>query len=127
MRILTLCLLSAVVLRVAAGHVVYNQQVKTLQVVVNQDWLSPPVMQLGSDDVLNVSFDELSHTYHRYIYRLEHCEADWSPSQSLFESDWLEGFNGEPLEDYENSLNTTVLYTHYRLQIPNAHRGSVPL
>ena len=119
MRILTLCLLSAVVLRVAAGHVVYDQQVKTLQVVVNQDWLSPPVMQLGSDDVLNVSFDELSHTYHRYTYRLEHCEADWSPSQSLFESDWLEGFNGEPIEDYENSLNTTVLYTHYRLQIPN--------
>lgn len=99
--------------------VVYDPQVKTLQVVVNDDWLSPPVMRLGTGDVLNIGFDELSHTYHRYIYRLEHCEADWSPSEDLFESDWLEGFNGSPIEDYENSLNTTVLYTHYQLQIPN--------
>ena len=99
--------------------VVYDPQVKTLQVVVNQDWLSPPVMRLGSDDVLNIGFDELSHTFHRYIYRLEHCEADWSPSEDLFESNWLEGFNGNTIEDYENSLNTTVLYTHYWLQIPN--------
>lgn len=100
-------------------NVVYDPQVKTLQVVVNQDWLSPPVMRLGSDDVLNIGFDELSHTFHRYIYRLEHCEADWSPSEDLFESNWLEGFNGNTIEDYENSLNTTVLYTHYWLQIPN--------
>lgn len=100
-------------------NAIYDAKVKTLQTVVNQDWLSPPVMRLGTDDVLNISFDELSHTYHRYIYQLEHCEADWSPSESLFESDWLEGFNGNPIEDYSNSLNTTVLYTHYQLQIPN--------
>ena len=66
-----------------------------------------------------IGFDELSHNFHRYIYRLEHCEADWSPSEDLFESDWLEGFNGNTIEDYENSLNTTILYTHYWLQIPN--------
>lgn len=108
-------------IQVWGRSVVYDQRVKTLQIVVNQDWLSPPVMKLGSDDVLNIGFDELSHTYHRYVYRLEHCEADWSPSENIFESDWLEGFNGRPIEDYENSLNTTVLYTHYRLQIPNEH------
>jgi hypothetical protein len=87
--------------------------------VVNQDWLSPPVMRIGSDDILNIGFDELSHNYHRYIYWIERCEADWAPSEGLFESDWLHGFNNNPIEDYENSLNTTVSYTHYRLQIPN--------
>jgi hypothetical protein len=76
-------------------------------------------MRLGSDDVLYMGFDELSHTYHRYIYKLERCEADWTPSEELFESDWLEGFNGNTIEDYMNSLNTTVLYTHYSLTIPN--------
>jgi hypothetical protein len=98
---------------------IYSPQVKSLQVVVNQDWLSPAVMRLGTDDVLNVAFDELSHTYHRYIYRVEHCEADWSPSEEIFESDWLEGFNDNTIEDYENSVNTTVAYTHYQFQIPN--------
>ena len=116
--VLVLCTLLALT-EAAARSVVYDPQVKTLQVVVNQDWLSPPVMRLGTDDVLNVGFDELSHNFHRYVYRLEHCEADWSPSEDLFESDWLEGFNGNTIEDYENSLNTTVLYTHYWLQIPN--------
>jgi len=97
---------------------VSNDNVKTLQAVVNQDWLSPPVMRLRGD-VLNVSFDELSHDYHRYVYHLEHCEFDWTPSDDIFESDWLEGFNDNPIDDYLPSLNTTMLYTHYRFQIPN--------
>ena len=98
----------------------YSSQVKSLQAVVNHDWLSPCVMRLHGDDILNIDFDELSHDYHRYIYRLEHCEADWSPSEELLESDWLEGFNHNVIEDFENSINTTVLYTHYRFSIPNA-------
>jgi len=50
---------------------------------------------------------------------VEHCEADWTVSSELFESDYLVGFNNNPIEDYTNSINTTVLYTHYSLQIPN--------
>ena len=103
----------------SARHAIYEPQIKSLQVVVNQDWLSPAVMRLGTDDVLNISFDELSYDYHRYAYRVVHCEADWTPSTSLFESDWLEGFNGNPIDDYDTSVNTTVAYTHYRFQIPN--------
>ncbi len=121
MRILYVFLLAAGWLGAWARSTINSEDIKTLQVVVNQDWLSPPVMRLGTGDVLNVGFDELSHTYRRFMYRLERCEADWTPSENLFESDWLEGFNGSPIEDYENSLNTTVLYTHYRLQIPNDH------
>lgn len=98
---------------------IYNDNVKTLQAVVNGQWQKPAVMRLGSGDELEVSFDELSHNYHRYVCHIERCEADWSASEGLFESDWLEGFNDLPIEDYENSLNTTVLYTHYRMALPN--------
>lgn len=118
-RSLTIFFLLMMSLITAARSTVYSPKVKTLQMVVNQDWLSPPVMRIGSDDILNIGFDELSHNYHRYIYWIERCEADWAPSEGLFESDWLHGFNNNPIEDYENSLNTTVSYTHYRLQIPN--------
>lgn len=103
-----------------AGNRTYNTQVKSLQAVVNQDWLSPCVMRLHGDDILHIAFDELSHNYHRYVYRLEHCEADWSPSEELLESDWLEGFNNNVIEDFEHSINTTVPYTHYRFSLPNA-------
>lgn len=98
----------------------YSSQVKSLQAVVNHDWLSPCVMRLHGDDILHIAFDELSHDYHRYVYRLEHCEADWSPSEELLESDWLEGFNNNVIEDFEHSINTTVPYTHYRFSLPNA-------
>jgi hypothetical protein len=117
-RIITIALL-LLPLTIAAKSKVLDPQIKSLQVVVNQDWLSPAVMRLRTDDVLHVSFDELSHEYHRYTYRVEHCEADWTPSTSLFESDWLEGFNGNPIDDYDPSVNTTVAYTHYQFQIPN--------
>lgn len=98
---------------------IYDSQIKSLQTVVNQNWLSPTIMRLYGNDHLHVSFDELSHDYHRYIYRLEHCEADWSSSEELFDTDWLEGFNDNVIENFEHSINTTVAYTHYQLTIPN--------
>ena len=118
MRKLFILLTILTIQTVQARSVVSDARVKTLQVVVNDDWLSPPVMKLAGD-VVTISFDELSHDYHRYLYRVERCEYDWTPSDDVFESDWLDGFNDNPIEDYEHSLNTTVLYTHYRFRIPN--------
>ena len=119
MKRLLLSLLLVLPLGVCAKSHISNPDVKSLQVVVNANWLAPAVMRLGSQDVLTVAFDELSHDYHRYIYRLEHCEADWTPSEGVFESDWLEGFNGNTIDDYEHSSNTIIPYTHYQLQLPN--------
>ena len=104
---------------VLAGNKIYSPMVKTLTTIVNNDWQNRPVMELGSRDVLRIGFDELSHDSHRYICHLTRCEADWSEATDVFESDWLQGFNDYPLEDYQNSLNTTVSYTHYEFQIPN--------
>ena len=111
-----LCCASAIT---AQRHEILDRQLHTLQVVVNDDPLLPPIMNLGGGNHLEIGFDEFSHEYHRYIYKVEHCNADWSPSTEIFESDYMNGFNGEPIEDYEKSFNTTVLYTHYSLRIPN--------
>lgn len=93
--------------------------IASLQVVAGNDWLSMPVVELH-DEPINISFDELSHTYHRYSYSVQHCEADWTPSTELIESDFVDGFaTGNTIEDNEQSINTNVLYTHYKLQIPN--------
>ena len=111
-----LCCASAIT---AQRHEILDRQLHTLQVVVNDDPLLPPIMNLGGGNHLEIGFDEFSHEYHRYIYKVEHCNADWSPSTEIFESDYMNGFNGEPIEDYEKSFNTTVLYAHYSLRIPN--------
>ena len=97
----------------------YSSQVKSLQAVVNHDWLSPCVMRLHGDDILNIDFDELSHDYHRYSYHIERCEPNWQLSEEVFDSDWLEGFNDNIIEDYATSVNPLIPYTHYEFQIPN--------
>ena len=92
--------------------------VHTLQTIVNDDWMQPNTITLDSDDFVTISFDHFSHEYHRFCCHLVHCDADWSPSE-LMESEYMEGFNDRPIEDYVNSLNTTFLYTHYKVCYPN--------
>ena len=105
----------------AQRHEIFSDQIATLQVVAGNDWLSPPVTYLDGKPI-HISFDELSHDYHRFTYKIEHCDADWSVSDGLFENDYIDGFTeGNLIEDTEESLNTNVLYTHYRLTIPNEH------
>ena len=102
-----------------AASRVLSPRVKTLQTIAGNDFISPPVLTMGDDEVITISFDEMSHDSHRLVYHIDHCEADWTVSNDLFESDFLEGFNDNTIDDYEFSLNTTHLYTHYEFEIPN--------
>ena len=119
MRIRLVILLCVAVLSSHAGNCIFTDRVKSLTSIVNGDWMNRPVMTLHSNDILQIGFDELSHNYHRLTYHIDHCEENWNVSEDIFESDWLMGFNDNQIEDYQNSINTTVLYTHYNLQIPN--------
>lgn len=106
-----------------ASNRIFTEDIQSLQTTVGRDWLSPPVITLsditrGKKHIV-ISFDEMSHDYRRLIYRIERHEADWKPSEELFESDWLVGFNDNPIEDFTKSINTTFLYTHYNIKIPN--------
>ena len=85
-----LCLLLSAAGR-AQRHEILNSRISTLQVVSGNDWLSPPVTTLGGAPI-HISFDDQTHDYHRYTYRIEHCEADWSVSEDLFTSDYIDGF-----------------------------------
>ncbi|MBR6698457.1 MAG: DUF5103 domain-containing protein [Bacteroidaceae bacterium] len=100
-------------------HMVYDKNVRTLQVTLNDNPLLPPVLKLGKSSFLRISWDEMSHDYHRYVYRVQHCTRNWEPTEDLFESDYLHGTNDLPVEDYETSFNTTQIYTHYSLTFPN--------
>lgn len=104
----------------AQRNEILDSQISSLQVVADDNWLSIPIIELGTNQRININFDDLTHQYRRFAYKLEHCEADWSVSSQLFESDFVSGFaSGNLIEDIEESVNTTVLYTHYRMSIPN--------
>lgn len=104
---------------IAQRHEILSDEIQSLQVVANDDWMGLPVVTLGNGH-LYISFDDLTHEYHRYMYRIEHCEADWSPSEELFASDYVVGFASDnTIDDVQESLLTNVLYTHYSLTLPN--------
>ena len=103
---------------IAQNTCVNVPHIKTLQVIANGNWMAPPIIHLNTTDKVEISFDELTHEYHRYTYKIIHCNANWTPSD-LFDTDYLQGFNDNVIENYENSLNTTMLYTHYSFQLPN--------
>ncbi len=106
----------------AQRHEIMSDHIATLQVVADNDWLTMPVIRLNSGQRIHIEFDDLTHQYNRYAYKVIHCEADWTKSEELFESDYIEGFaDGNTIDEMEESLNTNQLYTHYSLTLPNEH------
>lgn len=75
-----------------------------------------PIVQLG--EKLMLTFDDLSADEHTYSYKIVHCELDWT-SSNLAESEFIDGFAQDRIRDYENSFNTLLHYTNYRVTLPN--------
>ena len=95
-----------------------SDRIFTLRTIAGGDWEHVPMITLGGDETIEFSFDEMSHEYHRFTYHITHCDAQWKPS-NLIESEYMDGFNDQPIDNWENSLNTTFDYTHYTLALPN--------
>lgn len=104
----------------AQTHQILSDEVASLQVWAGDDWQHLPVIKLSQQVPLQVGFDILSHEYRRCRYQIDHLEADWSESDGLFPTDYLDGFTDHLfIESDAQSLNTATLYTHYDLTIPN--------
>lgn len=74
----------------------------------------------GSDpeNRVEISFDEMSHGVHLYSYYVLHLNTDHTVSE-LFPSEYMRGMPMVEIVDYEHSMNTQRLYTHYRFSFPN--------
>ena len=95
--------------------------IHTFRMTVDGDAERYPVIALNGNERLDISFDDMTHEYRRYTYRLEHVGYDGKSSDELFESDYLYSTADEGIiEDYAPSQNTSVQYTHYSFCIPNA-------
>ncbi len=97
---------------------IFDDKIKTVQ-LYKEGWnLSYPIMKLNSDEKLILNFDLLADQVEAYYYSFIHCDKDWNKSD-VFQTDYLNGYTENPIEDYEYSFNTTVDYIHYKLRFPN--------
>jgi len=96
----------------------FNEKIKTVQ-LYKEGWnLSYPIIKLNSDEKLILHFDLLGDQAETYYYKFVHCSKDWKKSD-IFQTDFIDGYAENPIEDYQNSFNTTVEYIHYKLIFPN--------
>ena len=76
-----------------------------------------PILRLNEPFYLE--FDALVTTEPDFYYTIEHYNYDWTKS-NLVKMEYMVGFDDFRIVDYRNSYNAYQLYSHYRLQIPNA-------
>jgi hypothetical protein len=92
--------------------------IKTIRIYKKGWEMSLPMIRHGSLDKIVLDFDCLDEEMHNFEYVIEHCNADWEKTDILL-TDYLEGFERNPIMNAEPSINTLVDFYHYQLEIPN--------
>jgi hypothetical protein len=96
---------------------VFSDKIHTVKVRSTTWEFSFPVIELGSDQHLELIFDDLSADHHTFGYSMVHCDANWNES-GLQKQEYLSGLGEGTIRESDPSYNTTYDYTHYRLEFP---------
>ena len=95
-----------------------NYNIQTVLIHQKDDQRSMPIINLNSNDILQLSFDNLSNNINQFFYSIEHYSFDWKKSD-LLTSEFVEGFSKNEIIDYEYSFNTLKKYIHYSVLFPS--------
>jgi hypothetical protein len=97
---------------------VYRNNVQTVQLHPYGNQLAYPVIRLGSNDRLELHFDDLDGNVKNYYYTFQLCNADWTPSL-LGPFDYISGFTQQRITTYRTSSVAFTRYTHYQATLPD--------
>lgn len=97
-----------------------DKNIHTALLHKQDDPLSYPIIRLNSEEKLQLSFDDFNTDLRDYHYTIIHCNSDWT-SSDLMQSEYIDGFFENRIENYEFSFNTLQKYTNYQLVFPEAY------
>lgn len=104
--------------RIRYEDYVYEDRIRTVQFYNTREEQSMPVLTLGTDEKLILTFDELGTGTSNFTYTIEHCTSVWH-SSGLSPNEYLNTFTEERITDYRFSTNTLQNFVHYEAQFPN--------
>jgi hypothetical protein len=97
---------------------IYQQNIRSVLLYKLGFELSDPIIQMNTDDRLELEFDDLQGNIKEYYYSFSHCSATWVPTE-IWPNEYLEGMLEDRIETYSFSFNTRQTYTHYKVSFPN--------
>lgn len=97
---------------------IYKDFIKSVKFSLNGLQLSYPIIDMQSSSTLMLSFDDMDADVKDYSYTFTHYNADWTPSD-LSDSEYIDGYTDETIDEYNYSFSTLASFTHYDLIIPN--------
>lgn len=80
--------------------------------------LSDPVIRLNTNEFFEFHFDVLDEDFENFQYKIIHCNENWNKSD-LDQMEYIDGFNDNFIENYNQSFSTTQQYVHYSVEFPN--------
>lgn len=79
--------------------------------------MSNAIIELNTNEKLELSFDTFDEQPKDYQYTFIHCDANWQKSD-ISPQDYLNGFFTDDIVNYDFSRNTLQPYIHYQLIFP---------
>lgn len=101
----------------------YMRNIRTIKLSRFGDQASYPIMELGTNQQLELHFDDMDAFVKYYYYTLELRNADWSAVQMGY-FDYIKGFTQQRINTYRVSSALLTRYTHYSAMLPD--RNMVP-
>ncbi len=98
---------------------VFDPLIRSVQCFKTGFELAAPLIELGTDASVELRFDDLRTTTLDLSYTIEHCNADWTPSD-LAKGQYLEGAFMDMMPAPRMSFKTLQPFFHYSVQVPNA-------
>jgi len=102
----------------------YIPEIKTVQFYNAEKEQSLPIIHLGTNELLELSFDDLRADIRSFFFTIEHCDVNWNKS-NLSVLEYSSGYGEERINNSTSSRNTLQAYTHYQTQFPT--RNTTPL
>jgi hypothetical protein len=124
-KILTIVsILSVISLQAQLPDHIYQHNIHTVKLYKYGDILSYPILSLGSNEQLELHFDDLEGDVKNYYYSFVLCNADWTPA-NVQSFDYIRGFQTNRITNYRTSNMSATRYTHYQVVFPE--RNSTPV
>ena len=102
---------------------IYKPNIHSIKLFKYGDVYSYPVLNLGSNDQIELHFDDLDGDIKNYYYTFQLCNADWNPA-NILAFDYIKGFQSNRISNYRISSIIPTRYTHYQAVLPE--RSMVP-